>query len=64
MFVWLCSKNKATFLKRYVEIAGNVEQVIGREGETATFLSRCPLNFGGRGGGFAPRQLRRWAAIG
>ena len=26
---------------------------------TATFLSRCPLNFGGHGGGFAPRHLSR-----
>ncbi len=38
-----------------------VEQVIGREGETATLLSRRPLNFGGLGGGFAPRQLNRCA---
>jgi hypothetical protein len=37
----------------------NVEQVIGREGETATFLSRCPLNFELRGFGFAPRHLNR-----
>ena len=27
-----------------------VEQINGREGETATFLSRCPLNFSGLGG--------------
>ncbi len=40
-----------------------VQQIIGREGETATLLSRCPLNFGGLGGGFASRQLRRSAAI-
>jgi len=38
------------------------QQIIGREGETATFLSRCPLNFSGLGGGFAPRQFGRWAA--
>ena len=30
---------------------------IGREGETATFLSRCLSNLGGLGGGFAPRQI-------
>lgn len=38
---------------------GATQQVIGREGETATFLSRClvPLNL--REFGFAPRQLRR-----
>ncbi len=41
-----------------------VEQVIGREGETATLLLRCPLNFGGLGGGFAPRQLRRYTLSG
>ncbi len=35
------------------------QQIIGREGETATFLSRCPLNFELRVIGFAPRQLRR-----
>ncbi|MDQ3749711.1 MAG: hypothetical protein M3367_12000 [Acidobacteriota bacterium] len=32
----------------------------GREGETATFSSRCPLNSNGLGGGFAPRHLNRW----
>ncbi len=35
---------------------------IGREGETATFFSRCLFNSKLRGGGFAPRQLRRWIA--
>ncbi len=39
----------------------DVEQVIGREGETATFFSRCLLNSELRGFGFAPRQLNRWA---
>jgi hypothetical protein len=34
-----------------------VEQFNGREGETATFIRRCPLNFSGLGGGFAPRHL-------
>lgn len=38
------------------------EQVIGREGETATFLSRRLFNSELRGFGFAPRQLRRSAA--
>ncbi len=37
------------------------EQIIGREGETATLLSRCPLNLGGLSGGFAPRQFGRSA---
>ena len=31
----------------------------GREGENATFLSRCLLNLELCGGGFAPRHLRR-----
>ena len=31
----------------------------GREGETATFLSRYPLNSMLRGNGFAPRHLGR-----
>ena len=34
------------------------QQIIGREGETAILLSRCPLNFNGLGGGSAPRQIR------
>jgi len=46
-----------------VEANGEAEQVIGREGETATLLSCCVLNSNGLGGGFAPRQLRRYAAI-
>jgi hypothetical protein len=37
------------------------QQFIGREGETATFLSRCPLNSELPVGGFAPRYLSRWA---
>jgi len=36
------------------------QQIIGREGETATFFSRCLLNSNGLGGGFAPRQFGRW----
>ena len=40
---------------------GGIEQFNGREGETATFLSRCLLNFSLRGGGFAPRHLSRLA---
>ncbi len=31
-------------MKKAREMSGNVEQFNGREGETATFLSRCPLN--------------------
>ncbi len=34
----------------------------GREGETATFLSRCSLNSELREFGFAPRHLNRYAA--
>ena len=40
-----------------------VEQIIGREGETATFFSRCLFNSNGLGGGFAPRQLNRYVAL-
>jgi len=42
-----------------VKVKGGSEQVIGREGETATFLSSCPLNSNGLDGGFAPRHLSR-----
>ena len=38
-----------------------IEQVIGCEGETATFFSRCVVSFGLRGFGFAPRQFGRYA---
>ncbi len=41
-----------------------VEQIIGREGETATLLSRCLFNSELRVIGFAPRQLNRWARRG
>ena len=37
------------------------QQINGREGETATLLLRCLLNFSGLGGGFAPRHLNRYA---
>ncbi len=36
-----------------------IEQIIGREGETATLLSRCLVSLNLRGGGFAPRHLNR-----
>jgi len=35
------------------------QQVIGREGETATFFSRCVVSLGLRVIGFAPRQFNR-----
>ena len=38
---------------------GAIEQFNGREGETATLFSRCPLNSNGLDGGFAPRHLSR-----
>ncbi len=50
----------AKYIKRCLFYQYAVEQIIGREGETATFLSRCLFTFGGLGGGFAPRQLCRW----
>jgi hypothetical protein len=37
------------------------QQIIGREGETATLLSRCLVTLNLCGGGFAPRHLSRWA---
>ncbi len=39
------------------------QQVIGREGETATFLSRCLFNSNGLGGGFAPHQFNRYTSF-
>ncbi len=38
------------------------QQVIGREGETATLLSRFFIKFYVGAGGFAPRQLNRSAS--
>ncbi len=43
-------------------MSADVEQIIGREGETATLLSRGLFNSELRVGGFAPRQLNRCAA--
>ena len=40
------------------------EQFNGREGETATLLSRCLVTLNLRGGGFAPRHLNRSAFLG
>ena len=40
---------------------GDSEQFNGREGETATFIWRCPSNFSLRVIGFAPRQFGRSA---
>jgi hypothetical protein len=37
----------------------DVEQIIGREGETVTFLSRCLFTLNLCGGGFTPRQFNR-----
>ncbi len=39
------------------------EQFNGREGETATFLSRCFVSLNLRVGGFAPRHLSRWRFV-
>ncbi len=35
------------------------EQIIGREGETATLFLHCLVSLSLRGGGFAPRHLNR-----
>ncbi|MDQ3712877.1 MAG: tetratricopeptide repeat protein [Acidobacteriota bacterium] len=42
-----------------LELQHAAQQVIGREAETATFLSRCPLILCLHGGSFRPRQLFR-----
>lgn len=47
-------------LRRLIKDA--IEQIIGREDETATFLWHCPLPFNLCGSGFAPRQFNRSAA--
>ena len=44
-------------------IGGDAQQINGREGETATLLSRFLVNLNLRGGGFAPRHLNRWTAF-
>ncbi len=38
------------------------QQIIGREGETATFFLRCLFTLNLRVVGFAPRQFNRWTA--
>jgi hypothetical protein len=38
------------------------QQINGREGETATFLSRCVVSLCLCVIGFAPRHLNRWMA--
>ena len=45
--------NLSFFLSRHAE------QFNGREGETATLLSRCLVSLSLCGGGFAPRHLSR-----
>ena len=45
-------------------IRAAAQQFNGREGETATFLSRFSVNSELRGFGFAPRHLNRWAFLG
>ena len=47
------------YVKNHILIGVAVEQFIGREAETATFLSRCLLPFGLRVAGFRPRHLNR-----
>ena len=43
---------------------GETEQIIGCEGETATFLKRSLVSLTLREFGFAPRQLNRWVSRG
>ena len=47
------AKSKDASMKR------NVEQINGREGETASLLSTSLVSSMLRGGGFAPRHLNR-----
>ena len=42
---------------------GRAQQFNGREGETATFFSRCLLTFGLRAASFALRQLGCWTSL-
>ena len=46
--------------KSCIRSTAAAQQIIGREGETATFLSRCLFNSELRVIGFAPRQLNRY----
>ncbi len=48
-----------SFSKARFVIKRDVEQFNGREGETATFLSTGLYILNLRGGGFAPRHLKR-----
>jgi hypothetical protein len=47
-------------LKRSSTLPTAAQQIMGREGETATFLLTGLLNPKLRGGGFAPRQILCW----
>jgi hypothetical protein len=49
----------AQYIKRCLFYQRAVEQIIGREGETAALYERRSLNFKLRVVGFAPRQLNR-----
>ena len=48
--------------KESFDLKTAVEQIIGREGETATLLSRCLVSLKLCRGGFAPRQFNRSAS--
>ncbi len=50
-------KNRKT---KACESEGAIEQVIGREAKTATFLKRFFLNLSLCAAGFCPRQLGRY----
>jgi hypothetical protein len=49
---------------RFKTKAKAAEQFNGREAETAILLFGLSVTISLRGGGFRPRQFRRWAAIG
>jgi hypothetical protein len=53
--VALSKQTSLLFCGGATETNGGSQQFNGREGETATFLSHCPLNFNTLLRGFAPR---------
>ena len=56
--------SKLFFAKKLPKDGGTAQQIIGREGETATFLKTSLVSPTLRGGGFAPRQFNRSALSG
>jgi hypothetical protein len=53
-------QKKSAILSQVPKGEDDAQQVIGREGETATLLSTGLFNSKLREFGFAPRQFNRW----